>query len=1703
MAVTISKALSVGQASEYYKQEFANNDYYSQDGETIGEWSGEGAVQLGLQGGVEYEQFVNTLGGYDPSGDNQLVSATKNKDAKIKRRAGYDIVFAAPKSVSLTALCHENPEIREQVKAAHNRAVKVALSEMEKYTQTRINGVRVDSKNLVVAKFDHDANRNLEPHLHTHCVAVNMTKRHDGEWRAIEPKELYASQKYADSIYMSEMATEIKNDIGLDLEYRKGAHFEIAGFTQEQIDSQSTRRQELLESARKRAKGNKVTAIDLERGQKDTRKNKEHVPFDELQESWIQDLKAVGVDFSKIQPKIPEPDPEYVQAVGKNSEIPKTPEISDNVNYSAMALNYSLKHNTERKSVIDQRNIMADALNRQQGNTDIKDVQDELKRRIKGGDVLVVSDRGLTTKEVLKAEKNIDQIIKEGRGKLNYVTEASRTVLEETANKKFGKNIESKDQRNAYVHILKNKDQFSSLYGKAGTGKTYLIEKTKEEIEKAGYKVKGFAPITGASKLLEEAGLESKTVQHLIMNPNMERGKQFWFVDESGLISAKQFEAVLEKAKKMNARVCFVGDPLQHQSVAGGTPYDHLIDKNLINNVTLNEIRRQDVNKAAPELKSQVYALKSAALEASNGKADEAVKILNADGKINEIKDRDERHRVIAKLYLESPDSTIVIVPPNIERAHLNAVIHEERGLTGGFEKDILVNRGLTGEGRTFARNYQEGDVVRYNSGMQAGPLRKGVYATVRGVDAEKNTITVSVEEKGKPVQLATYDPRRLKGVDVYEKKQVEFSLGERVQFNEPFKRKAVANRQIGTITKIDQNGYHVKLDGEDRTIKVFKGYQHIDYGYAVTSYSSQGKAFDRTIVDLHTEQSKELVNNAQFYVSITRAKYETIIYTDNIEKLPGVVSRGQDLKRAQESLEERHKEVLDIKVAVGQTGPVVPLNEDQKGYRNKNVSTPDVQNYQKDHEIQTNKTDIRIDAKVDIPFENNESHINNSSSYSKSKDVKPVNKGIEYKPFDSPTTENPSFEMGMSKDLQEMPDHFKEFQEATKNVDYKYIPEDVEMNETRPQDIRYKNEKLQEYKQAEKPGVKVDKNVDKQIEQKESYRNKKVLTPDNQVEKVDNKVSSSYSKSKDVKPVNKGIEYKPFDSPTTENPSFEMGMSKDLQEMPDHFKEFQEATKNVDYKYIPEDVEMNETRPQDIRYKNEKLQEYKQAEKPGVKVDKNVDKQIEQKESYRNKKVLTPDNQVEKVDNKVSSSYSQEARPSKHGFDRMPSELPTTENPSFEIMEMSKNMPEMPEHFKEALNTLRNYEYKYIPVEIEDVQINNQPGAIEMKGKEKFKQPVKPVQPVQTDNKQNFKAQKARSMKDEIYRITHDIDLVEFAKSKYGFTADHDRANRSTASSVILKGEGNYYVFVQKGGKFGYASPKTEEKGDIINFVANRTGRDAGNKEDFKEIINELKPYVGVYEQKAGLNTEANQRSGVKEAQEKNLDNIKTKFDGMKNLQYSKYLESRGITKKIINAERFKGRIKVDSYSNAVFPQYSDKGVIGLEKRNQNFKGFDGEGHKSIWISNHSKADKGVIIAEAPIDALSYHQIHKDLTKDGYSYVSIGGGWSKHTEKALTQVIKAHEGRNIVMVYDNDKMGEKYIEKTQEIIKKVAPNAKVNVHVSQRDKDWNEELKLKTGIKDTPSKDFKPFIIQKPTKPQQKPEPPRPQPKIKMKRGR
>jgi ATP-dependent exoDNAse (exonuclease V) alpha subunit len=46
----------------------------------------------------------------------------------------------------------------------------------------------------------------------------------------------------------------------------------------------------------------------------------------------------------------------------------------------------------------------------------------------------------------------------------------------------------------------------------------------------------------------------------------------------------------------------------------------------------------------------------------------------------------------------------------------------------------------------------------------------------------------------------------------------------------------------------------------------------HLDYGYAVTSHSSQEQTADRVLVHVGTEKSELLVNNRFACVSVSRA---------------------------------------------------------------------------------------------------------------------------------------------------------------------------------------------------------------------------------------------------------------------------------------------------------------------------------------------------------------------------------------------------------------------------------------------------------------------------------------------------------------------------------------------------------------------------------------------------------------------------------------------------------------------------------------------------------------------------------------------------------------------------------------------------------------------------------------------------------------
>jgi ATP-dependent exoDNAse (exonuclease V) alpha subunit len=292
----------------------------------------------------------------------------------------------------------------------------------------------------------------------------------------------------------------------------------------------------------------------------------------------------------------------------------------------------------------------------------------------------------------------------------------------------------------------------------------------------------------------------------------------------------------------------------------------------------------QIVRQRDPELKQVVESL-------ATGNTDDAVKRLIEQQRVHEIPDTDQRLKTVAGEYLKEPNSSLVVSPDNQSRLAINRHIHESlqaqrRIGSQDHALTILVNRHeLTGADREWADQYDPGNVIRYTRGSNRIGVKEGEYATVVRIDEGQNLLTVRRED-GKEV---TYDPERLQGVNVYHREERQFSKGERVQFTAPSKSQHVANRELGHIEKIDSGG-NVRLRLESgKTIGFnIREHPHLDYGYAMTSYTSQGQTVDRVIVHVPAkdQSNSELVNQRFAYVALSRARIDAQVFTNDASTL-------------------------------------------------------------------------------------------------------------------------------------------------------------------------------------------------------------------------------------------------------------------------------------------------------------------------------------------------------------------------------------------------------------------------------------------------------------------------------------------------------------------------------------------------------------------------------------------------------------------------------------------------------------------------------------------------------------------------------------------------------------------------------------------------------------------------------------------------
>jgi conjugative relaxase-like TrwC/TraI family protein len=888
--LTISNPLSASQAQAYHAEEFSNarENYYTQGDQIRGEWHGRLAEQWGLRGEVREEHFGRLSEGQHPITGEQLVrhqtareyvNKHGEKVSPMEHRAGWDATFSAPKSVSLTALVGADERVRE----AHRESVSVALDELERYVQARIGGnlpAETTSK-WVAAKFDHDSARPVDgyaaPQLHTHVVFFNLTETEDGEAYALQPRELYKTQQYATAVYRSELATRLKS-LGYEIERGKSGQPEIKGYSEKYLAASSPRRQQIEEHL---AKENQRGADAAQIAAHKTRGAKPNLSHAEVQQRHREIAEAFGNQ------------PDRVVRAARETVHNIEQEAPHRVAESAVT--FSKERNLEREAVVGERELLRDALRRSMGQATFTEVRSEFEKRIGTGEFIALERKtstpghDFTTEEMIGYEKETIQMMREGQNKCTALAsfETRRTIERDHPHL-------SQSQRATVEQILASRDQVTVLEGFAGAGKTTSLDVVREVAERQGHKVEGFAPTSRAAQKLAEAGIESSTLQrHLARSEEPHDGeKRLYILDESSLTSTKQMNEFLHRLKE-NDRVLLVGDTRQHQAVEAGRPYQQLQEAG-VQTARLDEIVRQK----DPALKEVVEHL-------SRGQVKEAIEKLDTQGRVHEIPDRNDRLKGIASEYANQPERTLVVSPDNQSRMQINQIIHREMQTRGQVDhreqglRVLVARQEITGADRQWAEQYEPGDVVRYAKGSKTYGIEAGEYARVERVNAKENVLTVE-KQNGEHV---SYDPRRLQGVTLYRETERAFSRGDRIQFTAPNRVQYIPNRELATIEKIDGTGnLQLRLDSGRSVSFNAKENPHLDYGYAVTSHSSQGQTADRVLIHVDTERAGEkLVNRRLAYVAVSRGRYDAQLYTNDKTHLAGTLSREVSLQSAVE----------------------------------------------------------------------------------------------------------------------------------------------------------------------------------------------------------------------------------------------------------------------------------------------------------------------------------------------------------------------------------------------------------------------------------------------------------------------------------------------------------------------------------------------------------------------------------------------------------------------------------------------------------------------------------------------------------------------------------------------------------------------------------------------------------------------------------
>jgi hypothetical protein len=371
--------------------------------------------------------------------------------------------------------------------------VRVALAELEKYTQARIGNVHAPETTgkFVAATFEHDTARPVDgyaaPQLHTHAVIFNVTVRDNGQTRALQPQELFASQRYATSVYRSELSMRLQG-LGYELERGKHGQPEIKGYTKEYLEASSPRREQIKDHLREMGiDGAGAAQVAAHR----TRDSKELLSPEEVLERHRELAAQYGHQADRIvaearahsQRRVYEPDRIAQQAV--------TPAIIS----SSVPPCWTGATFWKRRSIAAwvRRRMPISVRSSRSGPREASSARS------------IMPERDSCTPPLPFFAWN---------ARSRITTEDRHPEL-------------NASQRQAVEQVFLSREKMVGLDGVAGAGKTTTLAVIREGAEAQGDKVEGFAPTSRAAQKLADAGMETSTLQkHLARGQQPDPGER-------------------------------------------------------------------------------------------------------------------------------------------------------------------------------------------------------------------------------------------------------------------------------------------------------------------------------------------------------------------------------------------------------------------------------------------------------------------------------------------------------------------------------------------------------------------------------------------------------------------------------------------------------------------------------------------------------------------------------------------------------------------------------------------------------------------------------------------------------------------------------------------------------------------------------------------------------------------------------------------------------------------------------------------------------------------------------------------------------------------------------------------------------------------------------------------------------------------------